>query len=81
MPNDLRGVVSAILLARRTMQTMNQNLLWAFVNNGVGIPVAAGVIYATFELLLSPILASAAMAFSSISVATSSLRLRNLQAG
>lgn len=76
MRNDLHGVVSAILLARRTMRTMKQNLFWAFVYNVVGIPVAGGILYPAFEILLSPILASAAMAFSSVSVVTNSLRLR-----
>ncbi|WHZ16488.1 MAG: P-type ATPase [Nitrospira sp.] len=76
MRNDLPGVVSAILLARRTMRTMKQNLVWAFVYNVVGIPVAAGILYPAFGILLSPILAGAAMAFSSVSVVTNSLRLR-----
>jgi Cu+-exporting ATPase len=76
MRNDLHGVASAILLARRTMRTMKQNLFWAFVYNVVGIPVAAGILYPAFGILLSPILASAAMAFSSVSVVTNSLRLR-----
>ncbi|MEO8048191.1 MAG: heavy metal translocating P-type ATPase, partial [Nitrospirota bacterium] len=68
MRNDLHGVASAILLARQTMRTMKQNLFWAFVYNVVGIPVAAGILYPAFGILLSPILASAAMAFSSVSV-------------
>jgi len=76
MRSDLHGVASAILLARRTMRTMKQNLFWAFVYNVVGIPVAAGILYPAFGILLSPILASAAMAFSSVSVVTNSLRLR-----
>src|SRR5574340_851660 len=76
MQNDLHGVASAILLARRTMRTMKQNLFWAFVYNVVGIPVAAGILYPAFGILLSPILASAAMSFSSVSVVTNSLRLR-----
>ena len=76
MRNDLTGVEQALVLARKTMQTMKQNLFWAFVYNVVGIPVAAGVLYPAFGILLSPILASAAMAFSSVSVVSNSLRLR-----
>ena len=76
MRSDLEGVVAAIRLSRRTMGVMKQNLFWAFIYNIVGIPVAAGVLYPSFGILLSPILASAAMAFSSVSVVTNSLRLR-----
>jgi Cu+-exporting ATPase len=78
MRGDLRSVPQAIMLSRRTMRTMKQNLFWAFVYNVIGIPVAAGVLYPAFGLLLSPILASAAMAFSSVSVVTNSLRLRRI---
>jgi len=81
MRGDLRSVLQAILLARRTMRTMRQNLFWAFIYNVVGIPVAAGVLYPVFGLLLSPILASAAMAFSSVSVVGNSLRLRRASLG
>jgi P-type Cu+ transporter len=80
MRGDLRGVVQAIKLSRRTMRTMKQNLFWAFVYNVVGIPVAAGALYPVFGILLSPILASAAMAFSSVSVVSNSLRLRRFRA-
>lgn len=76
MRPDLRAVVSTILLARRTMRVMKQNLFWAFVYNVIGIPIAAGALYPLFGLLLSPVLASAAMAFSSVSVVSNSLRLQ-----
>jgi P-type Cu+ transporter len=76
MRGDLRAAAQAIALSRRTMRTMKQNLFWAFIYNVVGIPVAAGVLYPAFGLMLSPILASAAMAFSSVSVVGNSLRLR-----
>jgi Cu+-exporting ATPase len=73
---DLRGVVGAIDLSRRTIRVIKQNLVWAFGYNVVLIPVAAGVLYPLWGVLLSPILAGAAMAFSSVSVVTNSLRLK-----
>ncbi|MCU0254351.1 MAG: heavy metal translocating P-type ATPase, partial [Acidobacteria bacterium] len=75
MRRDLSGIPTAIELSRRTMRTMKQNLFWAFVYNVIGIPVAAGALYPAFGILLSPVLAGAAMAVSSVSVVTNSLRL------
>ncbi len=74
--DDLRSIVTAIQLSRRTMRTIKQNLFWAFIYNVVGIPLAAGVLYPAFGVLLSPIFAAAAMAMSSVSVLSNSLRLR-----
>ena len=76
MRGDLRTAVQAIQLSRRTMRTMKENLFWAFIYNVIGIPVAAGVLYPAFGVMLSPVIASAAMAFSSVSVVGNSLRLR-----
>ena len=73
---DLTGVVAAVELSRRTIRVVRQNLVWAFGYNVVLIPVAAGLLYPLWGVLLSPILAGAAMAFSSVSVVTNSLRLR-----
>lgn len=77
--NELAHVCSALELSKRTMLTIRQNLFWAFAYNIVGIPIAAGVFYPWTGWLLSPILASAAMAFSSVSVVVNSLRLRHCQ--
>jgi Cu+-exporting ATPase len=73
---ELDGVVTAITLSRATMRNIRQNLIFAFFYNSVGIPVAAGVLYPPFGLLLSPMIAAAAMALSSLSVVTNSNRLR-----
>jgi P-type Cu+ transporter len=75
---DLRGIMRARTLSRATMNNIRQNLFFAFAYNAVGVPVAAGVLYPFFGLLLSPIIASAAMTFSSVSVITNALRLRKL---
>jgi Cu+-exporting ATPase len=76
---DLRGVVTAVALSRATIRTVRQNLFWAFIYNVVGIPIAAGLLYPFTGWLLSPIIASAAMSLSSVSVVTNSLRLRRFR--
>ncbi len=76
---DLRGVVSAIELSKATIRTVKQNLFWAFIYNVIGIPVAAGLLYPFTGWLMSPVIASAAMSFSSVSVVTNSLRLRRFR--
>ncbi len=75
---DLRGIVQAIALSRATMRNIKQNLVFAFLYNGLGVPIAAGVLYPFFGLLLSPIFASAAMALSSVSVIGNALRLKRI---
>lgn len=76
---DLRGIARAPRLSRATMRNIRQNLFFAFVYNSLGVPVAAGVLYPAFGLLLSPIFAAAAMTFSSVSVILNALRLRRVE--
>jgi Cu+-exporting ATPase len=77
LKGDLAGIVRARKLSRATMKNIRQNLFFAFIYNAIGVPIAGGVLYPFFGILLSPILAAAAMSFSSVSVITNSLRLRN----
>jgi Cu+-exporting ATPase len=79
MSGDLRGVARARRLSQATMRNIRQNLFFAFVYNSLGVPIAAGVLYPFFGLVLSPMIASAAMTFSSVSVIANALRLRNAQ--
>ena len=79
MSGDVRGVVTAIALSKATMRTIRWNLFWAFAYNTAGIPVAAGVLYPFFGILLNPAIAAGAMAFSSVLVVTNSLRLRRFR--
>jgi Cu+-exporting ATPase len=79
LKGDLEGILRARKLSQATMRNIRQNLFFAFIYNSIGVPIAAGVLYPFFGLLLSPILAAAAMSFSSVSVITNSLRLRKLQ--
>jgi Cu+-exporting ATPase len=76
---DLRGISKARTLSRATMRNIRQNLFFSFFYNGIGIPIAAGILYPFFGLLLSPIIAAAAMSFSSVSVITNALRLRKVK--
>jgi Cu+-exporting ATPase len=75
---DLRGIAKAIRLSRATMINIRQNLFFAFVYNLLGVPLAAGVLYPSFGLVLSPMMAGLAMSLSSVSVVTNSLRLRRI---
>jgi len=79
LKGDLLGIVKAIKLSRATMNNIRQNLFFAFIYNAIGIPIAAGALYPVFGILLSPVIAAAAMSFSSVSVITNSLRLRGLR--
>jgi Cu+-exporting ATPase len=79
LKGDLEGIVRARKLSQATMRNIRENLFFAFLYNAIGVPIAAGVLYPIFGLLLSPILAAAAMSFSSVSVITNSLRLRNVR--
>src|SRR5664279_3621575 len=79
LKGDLRGIAKAIRLSRATMGNIRQNLFFAFIYNGLGIPVAAGALYPFFGLLLSPIIAGAAMSLSSISVIGNAWRLRKVR--
>ena len=76
---DLAGIERAITLSRATMRNIRQNLFFAFAYNAVGIPIAAGVLYPGFGILLSPMVAALAMSLSSVSVISNALRLRNLK--
>jgi P-type Cu+ transporter len=76
---DLRGVVKAIHLSQQVMRNIRQNLFFAFIYNVLGVPIAAGALYPFLGILLSPIIASAAMSFSSVSVVANALRLRKVR--
>ncbi|MEE9259476.1 MAG: HAD-IC family P-type ATPase, partial [Nitrospinaceae bacterium] len=79
MTKDLNAVVDAIELSKKTMSKIRQNLFWAFFYNCLGIPIAAGILYPAFGILLKPLFAAAAMAFSSVSVVSNSLLLKNFK--
>jgi P-type Cu+ transporter len=76
LKGDLTGIVRALHLSRATMRNIRQNLFFAFLYNAAGVPIAAGILYPTFGIVLSPIVAAAAMALSSVSVIVNALRLR-----
>ena len=76
---DLSGIVRARVLAKATLRNIKQNLFFAFIYNAAGVPIAAGVLYPVFGLVLSPMIAAAAMSLSSVSVITNALRLRRLK--
>ena len=76
---DLRGILRARRLSRATMRNIKQNLFWAFIYNTLGVPIAAGALYPVFGILLSPMIAAAAMSFSSVSVIGNALRLRRIK--
>jgi Cu2+-exporting ATPase len=77
--SDLNQIPKALKLSRKTVKTIRQNLFWAFIYNIIGIPIAAGVLYPSFGFLLDPMIAGAAMALSSVSVVSNSLRLRSVK--
>ena len=79
LKGDLRGIAQAIRLSRATMSNIRQNLVFAFLYNALGIPVAVGVVYRFFGWLLSPVIAGAAMSLSSVSVISNALRLRKVK--
>ena len=79
LKGDLNGIVRARRLSRAVMKNIRQNLFFAFIYNAMGVPIAAGLLYPVFGLLLSPMIAAAAMSFSSVSVISNALRLRNVE--
>jgi Cu+-exporting ATPase len=79
MRGDLHGILRARRLSRAVMRNIRQTLFWAFAYNALGVPLAAGVLYPAFGLLLSPMVASAAMSLSSVTVITNALRLRRVR--
>ena len=79
MKDSIEDVATAIRLSKAVIRNIKQNLFWAFFYNSIGIPIAAGILYPFFGILLSPVFAGAAMAFSSVSVVSNALRLRNFK--